>query len=458
MSHEKITSSKLNSVERFHYYSSTSKYPNVLFCKLKIDSVLDRPIFESAAEKMMERQAVAMQSITETRGRLHTACPWPAKPVHVTWLEASNADFQRVENECAQGLQDNGDVRLRVWCVGGSGGTTVLLGVHHTIGDGLGGAQSINNLLAIYDNLRAARGWDQGLRRLDVERLKLRNNLGIGSWDYLKHLWKQPIAIAGLLKFLFRDFSVLSPRKIEQGASSSDAIPLGLVGQWMEADHAAAIDRFAKEKQLTVNSIFMAAVFYAVDKWSSLHAPEGRKRWCRMVLPVSLRSKDDLRLPLTNRATLVQVDRNEDQMQDRDSFLHYLDREVKIIVGWQFHKLFLMIVRCMSVSEAWLRWSARKQKPRGTIVFTNLGEPFRATEKRERSNRDDGGAVTQVSAFDFGGPIRNYMPLNFTLQKSKERYRLSVRFDSRVVTIDQAEEFLAMVSAEATGFSEFKEL
>ena len=440
MTHEKITSSKLNSIERFHYYSNTPEFPNVLFCKLKIDSELDRAIFEAATEKMMARHAVTTQSITNTRGGLKTSCPWPSAPTHVTWIDVSDCDFQGIENTCVQGLRDDGDVRLRVWCVDHHGSTTVLLGVHHSIGDGLGGAQSINDLLAIYDNLRAGREWDKSLKRLDVERLKLRNNLGIGSRDYLKHLWKQPIAIAGLLKFLFRDFTVLSHRVNEKSPSLTDETALGLVGQWIESNHAVAIDGKAKEKQVTVNSILMAAVFYAVDRWSSLHVPDGRKRWCRMVLPVSLRSKDDFRLPLTNRATLVQVDRNEDQMQDRDSFLHYLDREVKIIVGWQFHKLFLLIVRCMSASEAWLRWSAKKEKARGTIVFTNLGEPFRAIEKRERLNRDDEGAVTRVNAFDFGGPIRNHMPLNFTLQKSKGRYRISVRFDSRVITIDQANE------------------
>ena len=403
---------------------------------------------------MMARHAVATQSITSIHARVNASKPWPSVPAHVIWLNAGDGDFHGIEKTCAQGLQDNGDVRLRIWCVADHGSTAVLFGIHHVISDGLGGAQSINDLFAIYDNLRAGRDWDQDLRRLDVKRLKLRNHLGVWSWDYIKHLWKQPIALAGLLKFLFRDFTVLGPRTNEPAAALTDKTALGLVGQWIDSDHAAAIDCFAKQKQVTGNSIFMAAVFYAVERWSSEHAPRGRERWCRIVLPVSLRSKDDLRMPVTNRATIVQVDRNKEQMRDRESFLHYLDREVKIIVGWQFHKLFLLIVRCMSVSEVWLRWSARKRKARGTIVFTNLGEPFRAVEKRERLNQADDGAVTSLSAFDFGGPIRNHMPLNFTLQKSKGRYRISVRFDSRVVTIDQAKEFLELVKEEAIGWSE----
>ena len=133
----------------------------------------------------------------------------------------------------------------------------------------------------------------------------------------------------------------------------NDSQKMGLVGRWISEDLSAGIDHAAAAKMVAVNTIAMAAVFYAIPVWSRQRDDAPAKKWFRMVLPISIASKDDLRSPITNRATIVQVDRCEDQMRDVDSFLHYLDREMKIIVGWQFDKLFLLVVRLMSVSVSY---------------------------------------------------------------------------------------------------------
>ena len=323
----------------------------------------------------------------------------------------------------------------------------LFFAIHHSVTDGLGGSRIINELLIAYDNLAAGRAWDDGLRRLDPARLSQRNRLGLNRWDYLKHLWKQPIALAGMAKFLIRSFRVIGG---VDNHASDDQTPR-LIGRWVSEDLSAQIDRSAAEKSISANSIAMASVFYALPTWLRQQNNASEEKWFRMVLPISIASKDDLRSPIANRATIVQVDRCEDQMRDVDSFLHYLDREVKIIVGWQFDKLFLLLVRLMSVSRGWLRRSATNPRARGTIVFTNLGQPFRSVEKRLKklsrtaANTDH---LTDIVDFDYAGPTRCGMPLNFTIQRHQQRYRITARFDGRVLTTEQADRFLDQVETE----------
>ena len=143
-------------------------------------------------------------------------------------------------------------------------------------------------------------------------------------------------------------------------------------------------------------------------------------------------------------------------MRDVDSFLHYLDREIKIIVGWQFDKLFLLVVRLMSVSRWWIRRSAANPRARGTIVFTNLGQTFRSVSKRAQKlsrQTSDADHLLEIVDFDFAGPTRSAMPLNFTIQRHQQRYRITARFDRRVLTTDQASSFLNQVEIEMNNLS-----
>jgi hypothetical protein len=330
----------------------------------------------------------------------------------------------------------------------------LFFAIHHSVTDGLGATRIANEVLIAYHNSVAGRAWDDGLRLLDPGPLLQRGRLGLRRWAYWKHIWKQPIAIVGMVKFLFRTFNVIERGQGDSSEVSnikSETETQGLTGRWISEELSAQIDRSAAEKSISTNSIAMASVFYALPAWSRQLNGAPAEKWFRMVLPISIASKDDLRSPITNRATIVQVDRCEDQMRDVNSFLHYLDREVKIIVGWQFDKLFLLIIRMMSVSRWWLRRSATDPRARGTIVFTNLGQPFRSVDKRvKKLSRVDGRAEppNEVVEFDCAGPTRSAMPLNFTIQRHQQRYRITARFDGRVLTIGQAGRFLQRVQIE----------
>ncbi len=332
----------------------------------------------------------------------------------------------------------------------------LVFACHHSVADGMGGGRFVNELLIAYNNLLAGRDWQDGLRRLEPARLAQRNQLGLSRWDYLKHIWKQPIALIGMSKFLFRGFHTIVAGRLETPSETSADTSLqtfGLIGRWISSDLSAQIDRFATDKSVSANSIAMAAVFYALPTWCRQQGDDPVEKWFRMVLPISIASKDDLRLPMTNRATIVQVDRCEEQMQDVDSFLHYLDREIKIIVRWQFDKLFLIIVRLMSASHWWLRRSAASPQARGTVVFTNLGQAMRSVDRHAKKfsgevDRTPSDRPAEIIDFDFAGPTRNALPLNFTIQRYQQRYRISARFDGRCLAPSQADDFLRQVEEE----------
>jgi hypothetical protein len=321
----------------------------------------------------------------------------------------------------------------------------ILAGAHHVSSDGVGGVQFISDLCQVYDNLYAGREWDFGLRKLDLGLLADRGRWGVLKRSYLKHIWKQPIAVLGMLNFLTRSFKLFHPQT--PSLSPTTNMP-GITGAWINPSETEAIKSFCDRCNTRVNSLAMAAVFYATQQWLHNANPiddrsgkPKKMRWVRMLLPVSYRNKSDLRLPMTNKTTIVQIDRNSDQMKNRQSFLHYLNREIEIVIGWQFDKFFLMAIVLMSLWPRWLERAATTKQAQGTIVFTNLGEPFRLKKVAQR------GWVGPLAweDFDLVGPLRPEMPVNFTLQRYQDRYRMSLHFDRRVITPTQAQAFLKMI-------------
>ena len=354
-------------MEKFHLAADSKSFANTIFCRLRFEGEINEATARTALKLTFKRHLVICKTVTELNRALHWTIDEDRSAAAVdaslekmlTWNR--NFDFAALGNDSPElqlsSLHDSGFVPqvdlnsqhgLHMWFFVGQGQTMILAGIHHTLGDGGGGIQVLSDIFQAYDNLCADREWDFGLRKLDPSLLKRRGNLDLLTRRYLKHLWKQPIALFGMAKFLLRKFREFQP--CERTGEPATNFP-GIAGRWVSDADSQAIQAFADSSGIRVNSVAMAAVFYATQQWLDQSvggvanvASDKHNDWIRMVLPISYRSKSDLRMPVTNKATIVQVDRNTDQMKDVKSFLHYLNREVEIVIGWQFDKIFLMVM------------------------------------------------------------------------------------------------------------------
>ena len=453
----------LSSMEKFHLAADSADFPNTIFCRMRFSGEIDETIARDATKRMLKRHLLILKTIggagqwelsaddsEETLdAKLERMLTWTYCDGQDPVNEDSFAPKLQTEfdNAVVPQVDINAEHGLRAWVYVGSGHTMILTGIHHAAGDGGGGIQLLSDFFQVYDNLCSDRDWDHGLRRLDISLLKERGRIGLFTKNYLRHLWKQPIALLGMAKFMLRKFRVFEPNK--KTLTPTTNFP-GILGCWLNESDSANIQSFADDQNVRVNSVAMAAVFNACQKWLDRGDDAETTGWIRMLLPISYRAKSDLRLPVTNKATIVQVDRCKKQMRNGKAFLFYLNREIDIVVGWQFDKIFLMVIGLLAKLPGRLKRSADDPSARGTIVFTNLGEPFRL---KKVVKRNWSGQLHWID-FDFVGPIRPAMPVNFTLQRHQERYRLSLHFDRRVLTEESATEFLASIADELKGLQQ----
>ena len=307
----------------------------------------------------------------------------------------------------------------------------------------------VNEWMVIYGNLSGGRPPETGLQRMDPGLLKQRNHLGLLKWPYLKHLWKQPVALFGAAKFAFRRTAKLIPDGHEtvnsvQAEGHQGHYP-SIIGSWLAESQPNRLAAAAKSCNVMLNSLLLGQLYLALGDWRKLHACHSENDWLRIILPMSIRNVSDRRLPSANRATIVQIDRRGKDAQDLEKFYQMLNREILIIRGWQLEKIFLIAIRMLSCFEPLLQRGVKNDKSRGMAVFTNLGEPLRKNEKtrsRVVAGDDEADTYLRPHEFDLVGPIRPGTPVNFSVARYGGAMRISMHYDNHVLSCEQAASLL----------------
>lgn len=452
----------MSSIEKFHWFDDSDEYPNVVFCRMQIAGKLDESLARKAWQIAVERQPFAdvepkkvgrrwcwvqgprgeqndAGSFTNWRGTRFEFQAFESAPENWKFkdhlIESSTGSYLGVFTWPA-GVTDQPPGK-NPSAASPEGQTEVWLYVHHAVGDGAGSILVINDWMIIYANLKSNRDPKAGLHRLDPKLLATRNSVDFFSWRYLKHLWKQPIALFGAAKFAFRKTPELIPPD-HQTSRQTSHYP-SIIGQWIDADQVAQINQHASQHGVTDNTILLGQLYLNLAEWRTQQGHHDSNSWMRIIMPISIRRVSDRRLPTANRATLVQIDRRSSQASDLGAFYHGLNREINIIRGWQLDKIFLLAIRAMSLSDWMLRRAARNKKSRGMAVFTNLGEPLRKSERT--ANRHSDGSI-KPAAFDLVGPIRAGTPVNFSVSRYGPAMRVSLQYDSKLISKNHAAELL----------------
>jgi NRPS condensation-like uncharacterized protein len=443
----------MTSIEAFHLYSSTDQWPNVITSRHRFSGPFHESNARAAWEHCVSRQKFAAWKFKSNQRRPG----WDTSDeLRTPFSELAESSFhlqslsQLPESELdlnLEGFSERGIANLDleegafgIWCVTSPKETLIIFAVHHALADGPGGIVFIRDWFTAYHNLCHGRDVSVGLGKLDWQRWKNRNRLGLLTLSFLKRLPFQWIAVFGATKFLFRKFKTLhgsTPKPVPTIHASP-----GVAGRWVDANTVERLNDHAQRVGISSNSLLMTMAFRAIDKV----AESDGQRWLRIVLPINIREYADRRLPVANRASLVQIDRTKEQVADLSSGAFSIDREVRIIIGCKLDRAFLIAIRLLSASHWLMKRSALKAMSRGTIVFTNLSEPFRKCRACDFSNVGQ----MKLQDFDMCGPVRSGTPINFAWQlhrasdadDKRPRGRITVHFDRNVISPSDANGFL----------------
>lgn len=425
----------LSSIERLHLHDDWPEFPNQIFARLRLQGELQPDLARAALQQATQRhawhQAVARRSPS---GRWMWEQDSSSQP-ELVWSEVEPCRFEQLD------LTRGPVCRL----VGRRlpGGCELTFQVHHAVVDGLGGLQFVRDWLVIYDNLVAGREPEQGLGELELDMLRQRNRLGLLQPKYLLNFWRQAIGLFGASKFLFRRFATIAGNEpLGAGAvpPADEAWPHYAAVAWAE-EELAAVRATLRRTGVALNDWLLAALFHTLDQWHREQFGAELSGWSRLIVPISLRTAEDRRMPAANRASLVQLDRRPQTEPDQMGLARGISYELGLIRRWQLDRMFLVLVRGMSISDAWLRSAVGRRQARATSMLTNLGKPLLRLGLPLEGGRVLAGGL-RLEELDVVGPIRFGMPLSFAVAEYGGQLRLTAHYDSRRLRKEQVEPLL----------------
>ncbi|MEZ6094348.1 MAG: hypothetical protein R3C03_08935 [Pirellulaceae bacterium] len=422
----------LNSIERFHFYDDDPAFPNNFFGRIHFAGRLNTVLVRQAFEIASCRHVWGNVTVTRNNNALH----WKQQDGLTPDLRIIEAEHEMDVESCTA-INPERESPARFVVVVGNDESTLTVQAHHAMSDGLGGIQFLRDWMLIYDNLVNERAADFNLSEVDPQSLKRRGIVGASGWRYWKHAWKQPLALFGAAKFVWRRFAVLGGQSQNQVSDALSGFPC-ILDRQLNRDTLNRIRAFTVKHQVPLNSFLCASLFQSIAAQLS---PEQMKQCIRMISPISIRDRDDARLPAANRTTLVQLDRFEREMNDAVGLAKGITFELGLIRNWFLDRWFLLTIRGISISERWLRRTASSKRPRATTLFTNLGKAFLKTGLQHQDRKLVCGGL-RVDKIVLAPPIRSYLPISFASIQYAGELTLSAHLDLRFLSLDSGNKIM----------------
>ncbi len=427
---------RLTAMERLHLLRHRQDMPNVVLAHLEFVGTVQRDLFEKAFDLVMLRHELGNARFD---------------PKNMTWdLPLESTDKQSVvvfydrsfDSEPYRArpvsLSEGESFRLEVFI--GENRVDIVTQAHHAKTDGLGAVQGIREILCAYHNLTQGNEFNKGLRKLNPEVFKTRHRLKLFQKGWLKRAPFQWIPIFGAIKF---GLARVSHLRVDR----SNAEPIEPLNEYPTYLHEKLDKNLYKNllsKDKSVNQVILTALFLAVDQFQSELKLDRKNRIIRIVVPISVRDREDMRGSCCNRMSFVQLDRSLNQMKNPASLIWGINYELGFISKFKFEKAALIVLGLMSRIPGFMKWRIGKRKINATTLLTNVGNPFRSLKIPHEKELMISGDMKCVDV-ELIAPFYDLTPAVILFSTYASMPAITLNYDSRILTREQSQRLMDLL-------------
>jgi NRPS condensation-like uncharacterized protein len=369
----------------------------------------------------------------------------------VRWID--DADAVAYERSAFMDLRS--EVGLRMWAQTMAGGTKLLLDFHHACADGTGAIGFIEDLLCSYAALCG--NCAPALRSLPAVdfSLLLRRGKFPRRGGTVRQRFKCEVsnaceatrfAIQRLQPLLFGS----RPR-----LQVVPALPTRrLASVRFEAGFLAQLRANAASSGATVNDLLVRTLLLTIREWNRVHKSELPSDHLRILMPMNLRTRQDLEMPAVNRMSYATVTRNIAQLADPTRLLHAITQETSKLRRNCRPQRALSLLYLLDKVPRGISTLFSSDRCLATAVLSNVGDPTRRF--RSRFPRDRGMLVVgDVLLTDFTAitPLRPLTRAAVFVNSYANRLTIASRLDPTLASpadatllLDQFADRLATVA------------
>jgi len=246
--------------------------------------------------------------------------------------------------------------------------------------------------------------------------------------------------LGGARQFLMRHPEPLVPHRAQLDEGPAPAgYPTSLTRQLDPAEWAGFVAA-ARRRGVTTNDLLARDVFLSLgDTRRRLGIDLGG--WCRLTVPVNLRTLADRRLPAANVASMVFLDRRAPDLGDPQRLLQSIHEEMALIKRLHLGLTFVLSVQLCRWLPGGLERMTRARRCAATGILTNMGAPLNCCPLPRRQGRlAVGGAVLQ--GVDVLAPLRPLTCAAWAVMVYAGCLHITLHYDARVLTATDARALL----------------
>jgi hypothetical protein len=323
---------------------------------------------------------------------------------------------------------------------------------HHACCDGHGARMFLQDLVLAYLVLRGASLHADPFFRADICHLDRRGDFsncpGLGDGPWLR-----------MARTLL--FAVQQPRPVAAAVPPAVSAPrprgsetaLGACFHTFPAERVARMNRVRQQYGATFNDLAVAMLFNVLGDWQRSHSVAPRTRM-RIAVPADLRSREDERMPATNRYTYLFLDRRVDDCGRWEAILADVQRDLHGQRQSGRGLEFLDCLRWAARNPKVLEWIVRGRSCFSTAVLTNLGDPSWRLRKRLHVDAEGLMWLDKARCVDIRiqtPPLRPGTRWGFGISEYAGRMMISFRYDATAMTAAAAEGVLRRYVSEWDG-------
>ena len=428
-------------IEEHMFLDDRPAYPMNIFARLRFSGRVDREAFESAARTALARHPMLRAMVREAgRGNYEWVESEDTTSI-VRYLPRPTEDVY----PHMKGIDIRRERGVAICVLEAADATDVVVQMHHASADGLGGFIFVRDLIAAYAvEKKAAKR--HALRRLDPEGLRKRGEFGLTKRKLLGMAHRQARGLIGAAQFYFRNAAPIVPHSPQPADSPlPPEYPAARFAEFTE-DESAAYLRAAELGGVTTNDLLCRDLFLALAQWREEHKRGDSNDWLRMKVPVNLRTVADRRLPAANVVSAIFLDRRGADFSDPAKLLKSIHDQMQIIKRNQLGLTLVLSFRLQKKLPGGLRSTVRPDKISATCIATNLGEVLAKTPVPTMNGRLVAGNLT-LESFECLPPLRPHTAAAFTLFRYAGRQCVSLHYDPRVLTAEEAQDLLDAYAA-----------
>ncbi|MEX0937830.1 MAG: condensation domain-containing protein [Pirellulales bacterium] len=371
----------LTPFERYYQLDDSREYPTTFPVEIRFSGTLDRQHFDSALDSSVRRHPLLRARIDISSGKPRWVPVERTEP-EVDW-DDEQAPIMHAGGEFIDLASEPG---LRTWVRSAPDRARVLFQFHHACCDGLAALEFVKDFLALYKAARSEMpaGSERGepeyallLRRGDfVPRPASRPSLAVTLRDtwYTIKVWSW---------ILIKKPVVLASGETAPVTERTEEI-LAFATSTFSQDESQTLRERAASLGAPVNDLLLRDWLLVLRRWNQQHSGTGRGRF-RINVPVSVRTRDEVRMPAANRIGYAFVT-DEGTAADDAGLLDVVLEETRRIKQWKLALYFLGGLALAGKFPSVIRWALRRNASLATAVLSNVGRfsPARSVRRGQK--------------------------------------------------------------------------